>query len=152
MPVLEAGLAGIPVVCTEVPAAVEIGGEDVILFDLDEGPDRLAARILAWAEGSAVHRLRRRVRQSYTWQAIFQRDIEPLLRSGRKHEGQTMPNQMQQRLAQAERMWLFLDYDGTLADFAPTPEHVNPDPELVDLITGWRDILDSGWPWSAAGG
>ena len=41
---------------------------------------------------------------------------------------------MQERLAQAERLWLFLDYDGTLADFAPTPEHVNPDPELVDLI------------------
>jgi glycosyltransferase involved in cell wall biosynthesis len=81
MPVLEAGLSGIPVVCTDVPAAVEIGGEDVILFDLDERPDRLAARILAWAEGSAVHRLRRRVRQSYTWQSIFQRDIEPLLRS-----------------------------------------------------------------------
>ena len=62
MPVLEAGLVGIPVVCTEVPAAVEIGGEDVIGFDLDEAPDRLAARILAWAEGSPVHRLRRRVR------------------------------------------------------------------------------------------
>lgn len=30
---------------------------------------------------------------------------------------------------------LFLDYDGTLADFAPTPEHVNPDRELVDLLT-----------------
>ncbi len=50
MPVLEAGLVGIPVVCTEVPAAVEIGGEDVILFDLDDAPDHLAGRILAWAE------------------------------------------------------------------------------------------------------
>ncbi len=80
MPVLEAGLAGIPVVCTEVPAAVEIGGEDVITFDLDETPDGLAARILAWAESSPIHRLRRRVRQNYTWQAILRRDIEPLLR------------------------------------------------------------------------
>ena len=59
----------------------DIGGEDVIVFDLDEAPDRLAARILAWAEGSPVHRLRRRVRQAYTWPAIFRRNIEPLLRS-----------------------------------------------------------------------
>jgi glycosyltransferase involved in cell wall biosynthesis len=81
MPVLEAGLAGIPVVCTGVPAAVEIGGEDVILFDLNEAPERLAGRILDWAEGSRVHRLRRRVRQGYTWQAIFRHGVEPLLRS-----------------------------------------------------------------------
>jgi glycosyltransferase involved in cell wall biosynthesis len=81
MPVLEAGLAGVPVVCTKVPAAEEIAGQDVVLFDLHEAPDRLAARILDWARSSPVYRLRRRVRQNYTWQAIFRRDIEPLLRS-----------------------------------------------------------------------
>jgi len=45
-----------------------------------------------------------------------------------------MPTRVQARLAQAEYLWLFLDYDGTLADFAPTPEHVYPDPELIGLI------------------
>lgn len=79
MPVLEAGLVGIPVVCTEVPAAMEIGGADVILFEKHDAPEELAARILTWAENSQVHRLRRRVSQNYTWQAIFERDIEPLL-------------------------------------------------------------------------
>jgi glycosyltransferase involved in cell wall biosynthesis len=79
MPVLEAGLVGIPVVCTEVPAAVEIGGQDVLLFDEKEDPADLADQILAWAEESRIHRLRRRVRQNYTWQVIFSRDIKPLL-------------------------------------------------------------------------
>jgi glycosyltransferase involved in cell wall biosynthesis len=82
MPVLEAGLVGVPVVTTDVPAAVEIGGADVLQFDKTDSPDDLAARILTWAEGSPVHRLRRRVSQDYTWQAIFHRDIEPLLRRG----------------------------------------------------------------------
>lgn len=45
------------------------------------------------------------------------------------------PQELKTRLAQTERLWLFLDYDGTLADFAPTPEHINADPELVDLIS-----------------
>jgi trehalose-phosphatase len=47
---------------------------------------------------------------------------------------QKIPEWVKERLASAERLWLFLDYDGTLADFAPTPEHVTPDPELVDLL------------------
>jgi len=79
MPVLEAGLVGVPVVCTSVPAAEEIGGEDVILIDTDADPTHVAGQILSWAEQSPVHRLRRRVRRDYTWQAIFRRDIEPLL-------------------------------------------------------------------------
>lgn len=38
------------------------------------------------------------------------------------------------RLMQAERLWLFLDYDGTLADFAPTPDDILPDCELIRLL------------------
>jgi len=45
-----------------------------------------------------------------------------------------MPESVSVRLAQAERLWLFLDYDGTLADFAPTPDHVVPQAEVVALI------------------
>ena len=34
------------------------------------------------------------------------------------------PQQMADRLIEARRVWLFLDYDGTLAEFAPTPDHI----------------------------
>jgi trehalose 6-phosphate phosphatase len=45
------------------------------------------------------------------------------------------PAHIAERIAHATRLWLFLDYDGTLADFAPTPDHVDTKPEIVDLIT-----------------
>jgi glycosyltransferase involved in cell wall biosynthesis len=79
MPVLEAGLAGIPVVCTDVPAAEEIAGPDVTRFDASQDPAELADEILSLLEEDPVHRLRRRVRQRYTWRAIFRREIRPLL-------------------------------------------------------------------------
>jgi glycosyltransferase involved in cell wall biosynthesis len=79
MPVLEAGLVGKPMVCTEVPAAREIGDGDVVLIDSDGDPEEIADQIVSFVAETRVHRLRRRVRERYTWQAIFERDIQPLL-------------------------------------------------------------------------
>ena len=31
-------------------------------------------------------------------------------------------------------LWLFLDYDGTLAEFAPTPEHIEPNQEIIGVL------------------
>lgn len=79
MPVVEAGLVGLPVFCAAIPAGEEIGGEDVTTFAADSDPAEVASRLAAWAEASAVHRLRSRVRQGLTWDQLFRREILPLL-------------------------------------------------------------------------
>lgn len=38
----------------------------------------------------------------------------------------------------AKHLWLFLDYDGTLADFAPTPDYIEPNPRIISLLEGLR--------------
>lgn len=34
----------------------------------------------------------------------------------------------------AAQLRIFLDYDGTLAEFAPTPDDIRPDSEIIDLL------------------
>ncbi|MRR30279.1 glycosyltransferase, partial [bacterium] len=79
LPVLEAGLAGTPVVTTAVPAALEIALENAFVFTLTTSADILAQQLLNWLEENAQYQLRRRVRRDFTWDAIFEHEIRPLL-------------------------------------------------------------------------
>lgn len=79
MPVIEAGLVGIPVLSTPVPAAVEIGGKDVLIFSTNNTPESLADQILIWIEEDPTVQMRRRVRLGFLWESIFRREILPLI-------------------------------------------------------------------------
>jgi len=81
MPVLEGGLIGKPVFCTAVPVLEQVGAEFVHQIGADEPPNHLATRIQAWTQQDALYRLRRRVREEYTWSAIFRQAIQPLIAS-----------------------------------------------------------------------
>ena len=50
------------------------------------------------------------------------------------------PTQIADQVLRADRLWLFLDYDGTLAEFAPTPDQVEPNPEVIDLLRRWSHL------------
>jgi glycosyltransferase involved in cell wall biosynthesis len=82
MPILEAGMMGMPIYSTEVPAAVEIGGQQVNRFSPEDPAAKVAEMISSWAQNSSTQRLRQHIRQNYTWQAIFNHDIFPLLTGG----------------------------------------------------------------------
>ncbi len=45
-----------------------------------------------------------------------------------------LPSETLRKILETREIWLLLDYDGTLVDFAPTPDDVNPDPELITLV------------------
>lgn len=79
LPVLEGGLVHKAVFVTEIPAVDEVGAEAVYLIAPDEAPHQVATRMRDWADQDVEQRLRRRVRQGFTWQAIFKREIEPLI-------------------------------------------------------------------------
>jgi glycosyltransferase involved in cell wall biosynthesis len=79
MPVLEAALVGMPVISTNVPAIQDLGLDRVLIFSDSDEPERLAGRILAWLGARPEQTMRVLMRQKYTWRAIFQNQILPLL-------------------------------------------------------------------------
>ncbi|MDR5696154.1 MAG: glycosyltransferase [Armatimonadota bacterium] len=79
MPVAEAGMLRTPVFCTRIPAAVEVGGEFLTYFDPGDEPRTVAGKILTCLLGSDASRLRRRVAERFTWDAILNRQLLPLL-------------------------------------------------------------------------
>jgi glycosyltransferase involved in cell wall biosynthesis len=81
MPVLEAGLAGVPVVARgDIPAAAEVASGDLaVRLDESHSPEQAAESIAARLESDTTLRLRRKVRLEYTWGNLFDRRIRPLL-------------------------------------------------------------------------
>jgi glycosyltransferase involved in cell wall biosynthesis len=80
IPVLEAGLAGLPVFCSDIPPFRHAGGEDVSYFDPErEAPEAIAARIIIRLDNNPTSRLRRRIRREFRWERIIRDRLLPLL-------------------------------------------------------------------------
>lgn len=78
LPIVEAALARLPAVVSDIPIFHEVGGPDVWTFALDAAPDRVADVILEAAD-SRPSRLYRRALREYRWEAIFKGKLLPLL-------------------------------------------------------------------------
>ncbi|HEX6506485.1 MAG TPA: glycosyltransferase family 4 protein [Chloroflexota bacterium] len=82
LPILEAGLAGVPAALADIPVFREVGGDEASYFALDGPPEDAADAVTKLLELPTT-RLRRRVRQEYRWDVIVDRRLVPLLQSER---------------------------------------------------------------------
>lgn len=81
IPILEAGLAGIPIFCSDIPPLRKLGGEFGTYFSPQEDPDTVCKLILARLDGDAVQGMKAYVRANYIWDSIYRMRIAPLLQT-----------------------------------------------------------------------
>lgn len=79
IPILEAGLAHLPIFCTDLDPLQALAGPWATYFSPQDPPAEVAGAIHARLDAESVFQLRRRVRGEFTWQAIYTSQIAPLL-------------------------------------------------------------------------
>jgi len=79
IPILEAGITGLPVFCADIPPLRELAGEQGVYFSPEAEPGQVAEQITQTLRQDAGFRLRSRVRTSYTWERLYRLYIQPLL-------------------------------------------------------------------------
>jgi glycosyltransferase involved in cell wall biosynthesis len=79
IPILEAGLARIPIFAADIPTVRESAGEFAYLFDPDDDPEAVAKSISTLLESDQSSQLRQRVLSKFTWEAILKKDLIPLM-------------------------------------------------------------------------
>jgi glycosyltransferase involved in cell wall biosynthesis len=79
IPILEAGLARLPMFCSDIPPLQETGASAAHFFDLQGPPTVIAAHMAQVLENDAARHMRRRVLSRYTWERIVEEKVIPLL-------------------------------------------------------------------------
>jgi glycosyltransferase involved in cell wall biosynthesis len=79
LPLLEAGLARLPVFTSEIGPFQEIGGDAIQTFALDESPAACARQVIHALMDDRGYRLRRRILATYAWEVIMRDHVVPLL-------------------------------------------------------------------------
>jgi glycosyltransferase involved in cell wall biosynthesis len=77
LPVLEAGLARVPVVCSDLAVFREIAGDDAFYYPVDSPPEGVADQLEA-ALDSPTARLQARIGSRYDWSAVLPRIEEEI--------------------------------------------------------------------------
>ncbi|MBI4672527.1 MAG: glycosyltransferase family 4 protein [Chloroflexi bacterium] len=79
IPILEAGLARLPIFCAAIPPFRETAGENAHYLKDDAVPAQIASEMRQYFLQDERYRLKQRVLQHHTWEKIFASRIVPLL-------------------------------------------------------------------------
>jgi mannosylglucosylglycerate synthase len=79
IPILEAGLAGLPVFCADIPPLRELADRAAAFFSPHANPKDVATLIAHQMERNNAFSLRLQVKLNYTWENIYKDNIRPLL-------------------------------------------------------------------------
>ena len=82
IPLIEAAFSHLPAFCADIPPLRELGLDDATYFSTDENPATLAGLISDYFQTASAARLALRARSTFRWEAIYQRQISPLLTKG----------------------------------------------------------------------
>lgn len=79
IPILEAGLARLPIFCADILPFRESAQQFAHYFGLDEPPAQIAARMADFFANDTRYQLKRCVLNTFLWEIIFRERIAPLL-------------------------------------------------------------------------
>lgn len=79
IPLLEAGLARLPIFCSDIAPFHESAGESAHYFSLTESPRQVGINIAESLLSDSAYNLRRNVRRSYSWETIVNDKLLPLI-------------------------------------------------------------------------
>ncbi len=79
LPVLEAGIARLPIFCTDLAPLRTLAGEWATYFSPDDDPQAVAGSIARRLEADPLYQMRRRIKLDYSWEAVYRRYFVPIL-------------------------------------------------------------------------
>lgn len=79
IPIIEAGLNGLPIFCSDIAPFREIAGAAAHYFDPYGDPDQIATQIATTLQSDPRYVLRRHIRLHATWEAIYRQAIVRLI-------------------------------------------------------------------------
>ena len=79
IPLLEAGLLRVPIMCSDIPSFREVCKENAHYFSLKDSPSQIADTIVAFIDTLSSHKMSHHIKSYYLWDKIYHRMLLPFL-------------------------------------------------------------------------